>query len=173
MNKDNFPSLMETLLFLVGLFLLPGCQPAEEAAEVAAPALANDSLAGSWIITVNIEEGGGAGLAFSSLMSFAEDGILIESSQGDNGDCPVRSNGHGVWRKREDGAYVITFKQIETNCDRSLNAWVTASLAGTLDESADQLSGTVQGKAVGADGTTQFSNSGSFVGERIQIEPME
>ena len=71
MKKNRLLNHAGMTLIVVGLLLLAGCQADAGASEAAAPSAEPDGLTGSWIINPTIESGGGAGLTFASLFTFA------------------------------------------------------------------------------------------------------
>jgi hypothetical protein len=129
-----------------------------------------DSLTGTW--TVKVTPPVALGDPFSSIMTFTEDGNLIETANG--GSPPALGNpGLGVWGKQGDHLFAWTF--LFYDYDISLQLIDTGKVRGKikLDKDGNKFTGKVEVTIYNLDGSVQFSGPGGTVeGKRVKLEPL-
>jgi len=128
-------------------------------------------LTGTWTVKATPPPQSGQA-PFSSIMTFTEDGNLIETANG--GSPPALGNpGLGVWGKQGDHLFAWTF--LFYDYDMSLQLIDTGKVRGKikLDKDGDKFTGKVEVTIYNLDGSVQFSGPGGTVeGKRVKLEPL-
>ena len=173
----NINRLRFTLSIMITVFAFCAVAHAQDQSQ--------QSIAGSWQITVSPVASGPQFPPFPGLMTISADGTLVESD-GSNNAVPVSppnpfcnctvvgiDQGHGVWKKVGDRKYQIKFLQIAVNTDDS-SLVLTNTLQFTVDLSGganDRFQGTGSFGLTDAHGTPVqgFSGPEQINAQRITI----
>lgn len=127
-------------------------------------------LTGTW--TVKVTPPPQLGAPFSSIMTFTEDGNLIETANG--GDLPALGNpGLGVWGKTGNREFAWTFLFFDYDISLQLidSGKVRAKI--NLGKNGDKFTGELLLTIYDLAGNVQFSGPGGTVeGKRVKLEPL-
>jgi hypothetical protein len=154
----------------------------------------NQSIVGTWIVTVTVNTAGAAPFVFTDFIAFNQGGTLTAASSAFNAHtsenpflpAPLTvdtSDGYGVWQSTGDDSnrVAITFKRF-LFAGAATSSYVFAfpgqyvgvnavQAVGTLRD-ADHLAGSFTTEFMNLGGQTTFSGYGTFTATRLKIEAL-
>lgn len=120
-------------------------------------------LAGSWLVNLT----NGEGIAFKALFTFAKDGTIVASTEGDV-CCGYSSTGqHGAWVKDGRGAYTMTFVHLGVDAATGEPLDVAYIHFTITLESANEWNSTWTAEDYDADGILLGTDAGTARASRI------
>jgi len=134
-----------------------------------------NAISGSWVGDVTITAPPELAGTFKALLSFAEDGRMFATAQGDVVD-PVQSPGVGAWQHQAGRAYALSFKTLfyETQGDAagSLIGVATIRSTSTVNDAGDKFSGPFKFALTDPQGNVLLATEGMWQFTRINVEPL-
>jgi hypothetical protein len=124
---------------------------------------ASQGIVGSWLATVTAPS-----LNLKALLTFHQDGTLVESTQGDDAPPDLSTPGYGAWVNTGSDEVAMTFIHLFYDTKGNLIAFVKHH--ETMQPDGDTY--TAKGKYVGTDpsGKVLFSGSYTVHATRIKVE---
>ena len=168
MRKINTKSKFLALTFFVVMTVLAGAAVAQSNLRTDDSDAAKN-LTGTWnvVVTPPLPD-----QPFRSIMTFTEDGNLIETAAGP--PLPALGNpGMGVWGKTGDSRFAWTFVFYDYDISLQLIDTGKVRAALKLDKSGDRFTGRVEVTIYDLAGNILFSGPGGTVeGKRLKLEPL-
>jgi hypothetical protein len=123
---------------------------------------------GAWTVAATDT---GSGNVLQSVVVFTKGGGWIGTIQGEGACCPLLSPGLGVWARTGTRTFAVTFGSVLYNQDGSLFGTGKGRQTITLHSSED-FTGRGHFILNLPDGTVQVTPDLTFVGKRINVEPL-